>query len=158
MDMLVNLYQLPEYQKPDSVTITRVLPPDRIPLLQMVRGSFGDAWTGECETALASQPPACFVAQKEGHIIGFACYDATAKGYFGPIGLVQEERGHGMGKSLLLATLYAMREAGYGYAVIGWCDEHAEFYAASCGAVPIPGSRPESTVYSRMACFSKDHQ
>ena len=63
-------------------------------------------------------------------------------------------RGSGIGKQLLLACLYAMKEEGYGYAAIGWCDHAAPFYAHAVGAVPIEGSDPEHTVYSRMIRFS----
>ena len=52
-------------------------------------------------------------------MLGFACYDTTHKNFFGPTGVDAAKRGQGIGTALLLATLHAMREAGYMYAIIG---------------------------------------
>ncbi len=155
MDMLVNLARLPEINGPEGVRIARALPPDREMILSWVEKTFGAGWRGECATALSAMPANCFVAQKDGAVVGFSCYDATAKGYFGPIGVDQSLRGLGVGRALLVAALKAMLDAGYGYAAIGWCDEAAPFYAHTVGAVPIPGSDPEHTVYARLARFTK---
>ena len=154
MDMLVNLYRLPEYKAPENVKIARVMPPDRHRVLRWVREQFGEGWESECAVALSAQPNTCFIAERDGACIGFSCYDATARGLFGPIGVAKEERGTGVGRALLMASLLAMREAGYGYAVIGWCDEAARFYEHAVGAIPIPGSEPENTAYGRMIRFS----
>ena len=154
MDMLVNLYRLPEETPVEGVTIARVLPPDRHRVLKWVREQFSEGWESECAVALSAQPNTCFVAKQDGACVGFACYDATALGMFGPIGVAKECRKTGVGRALLLRCLYAMREAGYSYAVIGWCDEAASFYAHTVGAVPIGGSEPEHTAYGRMLRFS----
>ena len=50
-------------------------------------------------------------------------------------------RGRGIGKGLLLASLEAMRQEGYGYAVIGGVGPK-DFYAKVAGAVEIPDSTP----------------
>ena len=154
MDMLVNLYRLPEERSVEGVKIARTLPPDRHRVLAWVRETFGPAWESECAVALSAQPNTCFIAEREGACVGFACYDATARGLFGPIGVAADLRKGGVGRALLLRCLYAMREAGYGYAVIGWCDEAAPFYAHTVGAVPIAGSEPEHTAYGRLMRFS----
>lgn len=154
MDMLVNLYRLPERSEIKDVRIQRVLAPDAGRVLAFIEKTFSPGWTAESRNALYAQPCRCFIAQKGGECVGFACYDATAKGYFGPIGVDESLRGSGIGKQLLLACLYAMKEEGYGYAAIGWCDHAAPFYAHAVGAVPIEGSDPEHTVYSRMIRFS----
>ena len=153
MDMLVNLYRLPPKKTIQQVKIARVLPPDLKKTQDMVLQTFGDGWASECMPALLRQPSTCYAASVDGRIIGFACYDATAPGYFGPVGLIPEMRGKGIGSALLLETLHGMKEAGYGYAVIGWCDDAMDFYAKTVGAIPIPGSEPEHTVYSRMLRF-----
>ena len=150
MDMLVNLQTLPAPVCPDQIRIIRALPPDRREILSFVEREFGTRWASEGETALSFQPPKCFLALRENRLIGFACYDATAKGFFGPIGLIKGERRGGAGKALLLSCLAAMREDGYGYAVIGWCDEAMQFYIKAAGAVPIPGSEPQNSVYQRL--------
>lgn len=74
-------------------------------------------------------------------MIGFACYNATAKGFFGPTGVSPEARGLGAGKALLIAALHAMREDGYGYGIIGAAGP-TEFYAKTVGATEIPDSVP----------------
>ena len=150
MDMLVNLYSLPESKPIEGIHISRVLPPDNFRVLEWVKEQFGQGWQSESLSALAAQPSTCFIAQKNGKIVGFACYDATALGFFGPIGVREDCRGRGLGAALLLSCLRAMREAGYGYAVIGWCDEHEAFYRETAGAVPIPDSAPKRSVYGRL--------
>ncbi|MBQ8082240.1 MAG: GNAT family N-acetyltransferase [Clostridia bacterium] len=154
MDMLVNLYTLPAPRERKDYRVCRVLPPDSFRVLDWVEAQFGAGWRSECSAALAQQPATCYIAQRQGQIIGFACYDATARGYFGPIGVSSALRGEGVGRELLLDCLAGMREAGYGYAVIGWCNEAAPFYEKTVHAVPIPESEPENTVYGRMARFS----
>ncbi len=156
--MLVNLYNLPEYNDPESVRICRVLPPDCSSLLAWVEKHFGIGWKSECAVSLSCQPCHCFAAQRNGSFIGFACYDATARGYFGPIGVAEEYRHSGIGKNLLIRCLHAMKEDGYGYAVIGWCDDAAPFYSRTVGAVPIPDSAPEQTLYHRMVRFSDEQK
>ena len=64
----------------------------------------------------------------------FACFDSSAKGFFGPIGVLSEYRGKRVGQSLLLKTLYAMKEYGYGYAIIGWVSDAELFYRKTVGA------------------------
>ncbi|MBQ9264102.1 MAG: GNAT family N-acetyltransferase [Clostridia bacterium] len=155
MDMLVNLYTMPTADVPKDVRIVRALPPERHKVLQWVEEHFSAGWREECAVALSAQPATCLIAQKDGACIGFACYDATAKGYFGPIGVADEARGSGVGRALLIRCLEEMRSAGYGYAAIGWCNEAASFYSRAVGAIPIPGSEPEHTVYSRLTRFSK---
>jgi predicted N-acetyltransferase YhbS len=83
----------------------------------------------------------CFLATKEKAIIGFACYDATALGFLGPIGVEASCRGKGTGRALLLACLLDMKLRGYGYAVIGSTNLFA-FYAKCAGATVIPDSAP----------------
>jgi GNAT superfamily N-acetyltransferase len=50
-------------------------------------------------------------------------------------------RGQGIGEALLAATLTGMREAGYGYAVIG-DPGPLEFYKKRLDALEIPRSDP----------------
>ncbi|WNQ11992.1 GNAT family N-acetyltransferase [Paenibacillus aurantius] len=152
-DMLVKLYELPEevarYAKPyegTPITIRRALPPERHVITRWVEDTFNPHWRSECETALSRQPVTCYIATSadEGgatRMVGFGCYDATAKGFFGPTGVDPEFQGRGIGKALLFACLDAMRAEGYGYAIIGSAGP-ADFYAKAVGAVPIEGSSP----------------
>lgn len=149
-DMLVNLSTLPVPDGcPPTVQIKRAYPGDKAVILEFIRTHFQENWMHEAEYALMQNPPACFVATENGRLIGFACYDASAKGFFGPIGVAAEGRGRHIGTALLCKTLEAMRWAGYGYAVIGWVDGPEAFYEKAVNAFRIPGGEPENSVYSR---------
>ena len=78
---------------------------------------------------------------ERGKILGFACHDATCRNFFGPTGVEAAARNKGIGAALLLACLEDMRQAGYGYAIIGGVGP-AEFYTKTVGAVAIEGSEP----------------
>ena len=148
-DMLVDLYTLPAAPTvAEGVRVVRVLPPDFGKVLSFVKTHFDSGWVHECKAALYQSPPACFVAIKDHAVVGFACYDATARGMFGPLGVETASRGSGIGAALTYRCMEAMREAGYAYAVIGWCDEKQAFYARTVGAMPIEPTG--DTVYSRM--------
>ena len=153
-DMLVKLYNLPDsteiYKKvaEQGVTIHRAMAIDRDKILNFVAENFYPAWVNETTLALSSQPTTCYIAVKEGKVVGFACYDATAKDFFGPTGVTESLRGKGIGTALLYRTLEAMREDGYGYAIIGWVSEALEFYQKTCNAAIIPDSFPG--VYAHM--------
>ncbi|MGH2400150.1 MAG: GNAT family N-acetyltransferase [bacterium] len=70
---------------------------------------------------------------------GFAVYECTRRGFFGPTGVREDLRGHGIGAALLFRCLHSMREMGYAYAVIGGVGP-VEFYEKVCGAFAIPES------------------
>lgn len=148
-DLLVRLYALPPAPAAvDGVRIERVLPPDTGKVLEFVRTQFSEDWACECAAALYQSPPACFVAVQGHTLVGFACYDATAKGMFGPVGVSPSVRGQGIGGLLTYRCMEALREAGYAYAVIGWADGKESFYARAVGATPIADAQPN--VYSRL--------
>ncbi|MFC0472121.1 GNAT family N-acetyltransferase [Halalkalibacter kiskunsagensis] len=156
VDMLVKLYDLDEYEhikhletlKKEGITFKRALPIDKHLILKYVRSHFTDTWVNECEVALTTSPVTCFIAVKNQEIIGFACYESTAKGYFGPLGVSKELRGKGIGVLLTKKCLLAMKEAGFGYAIIGWVTDAVPFYQKCVGATIIENSFPG--VYSRM--------
>jgi predicted N-acetyltransferase YhbS len=81
------------------------------------------------------------IAVRNQQILGFACYDGTAKGFFGPTGVDEAERGQGLGEALLMATLHAMSGAGYAYAIIG-DPGPVSFYTSRLDALEIPKSKP----------------
>jgi len=147
-DMIANLTRLPQGNAPQGVKIKRAFVGDKEAVLAFVRQHFSAGWVAEAECALLSHK--CFIATEEGRLLGFACYDSTAKGYFGPIGVLEETRGKGVGSALLIRTLECMREDGYGYAIIGWVDDAEVFYRKTVGAEFIPGGEPENTVYSNL--------
>ena len=151
-DMIVSLYTLPDYIPNPAIRIKRVYPTDRDVVCAFIRENFSEGWVKEAEYAMMQQPVKCFIAVEDKKVVGFACYDATAKGFFGPTGVLESERGKGLGKELLLRTLYAMKEDGYGYAIIGWTGP-AEFYKKCVGAQLIPGATSDRSIYSNMLIF-----
>jgi len=153
-DLLIKLYDLPleKYRKErfdGDFKIIRPLSCDKSKVLNFVRKKFNESWADECERCFSNVPISCFVSVKDQSIIGFACYDATAKGFFGPIGIEPEERGKEVGTRLLFSCLGDMWDNGYGYAVVGWVDEYQiNFYEKSTSATVIPGSSPG--IYKRL--------
>jgi hypothetical protein len=146
MDMLVKLYELEndwrflEEQEKIGITIRKPIGPEKHLILDWVRGQFFDAWASETDIAISNSPKTCFVAIKESQLAGFACYDATALGYFGPLGVAESNRGIGTGVALLRACLLDMKLKGYGYTIIP--TDHIDFYRNAVGAVLIPDSSP----------------
>lgn len=146
-DMLVKLYDLPDLapalqrQKEQGIEIRRAIAPEKHVVVNWVRKTFGEGWASECEVAFSNHPVSCYIAVKEGNIIGFGCYDATYKDFFGPTGVEESWRGKGIGKAILLACLHAMANEGYGYAIIGGAGP-VDFYSRCVGAVVIEGSVP----------------
>ena len=146
-DMLVNLLKLPHdpalFQRlsEDGVRIFRALTPDQIAVTEWVRAQFGKQAAGECMAAFARQPVACILAARGRTLLGYACYDATYRNFFGPTAFLESERGKGIGRALLLTALGSMRDVGYAYAIIGGVGP-AAFYEKTVGAVLIPDSTP----------------
>lgn len=140
-DMLVPLYALPfdRVDPPAGIDIRPALAPETHLVTGFARRLFSEGWASECATGMAAVPATVMIAVEHGRLAGFACHDVTARGFFGPTGVDPEFRGRGVGTALLRASLLAMRQAGYGYAVIGGAGP-VDFYAAQCGAIEIPGS------------------
>ena len=145
-DLLVRLYDLPVFEAEEKVrqagvTVRRALPPERLAILDWIGVHFSSHWVSEAALALSQQPTTIYVAVKDAVLLGFACYDTSAKGFFGPTGVDEAARGQGIGEALLIATLKGMREAGYAYAVIGDPGPVA-FYQKRLDALEIPKSKP----------------
>lgn len=153
-DMLVNLYQLPDSteimkkMEEEGIRIIRALSPDMHKVLDFIEQEFGKGWRSEVTGSFFQTPISCYIAVKDREIIGFACYDGTARGYFGPTGVKESLRGKGIGQALLLKCLEGQKEVGYGYSIIGWAGP-VGFYERFCNAKVIPDDRPN--VYSRLA-------
>jgi GNAT superfamily N-acetyltransferase len=147
MDMLVKLYELPNSQaaydrlRQSGTTMRRALAPEKHKVTAWVRNSFSEAWASEVEVAFSRQPVSCFIAIQHGKIVGFACHDATCRNFFGPTGVEPSLRKSGIGAALLFACLEAMKQQGFGYAIIGGVGP-AAFYTKTVGAVAIEGSAP----------------
>lgn len=99
--------------------------------------------------AFSNNPVTCYIATREKKIIGFACYEATARNFFGPMAVLESERKKGIGKALLLKSLESMQELGYAYAIIGWPSKSAiGFYKKCVNAIMI--EEKSSGIYKRM--------
>jgi GNAT superfamily N-acetyltransferase len=146
-EMLVKLYELDDdwqfitEQKSRGITLRKPIGPEKHLVVGWVADNFGSAWAGEADVAFANRPRSCFVAVKNDTIVGFACYDATALGFFGPLGVDRRHRRMGIGTALLMACLLDMKLKGYGYAVVGAVKD-TDFYKNTVGAQEIPGSTP----------------
>jgi GNAT superfamily N-acetyltransferase len=146
-DMLVKLYELPEVAPTlvslhtDGIGLRRPLAPEKHLVVNWVHQHFRQIWASECEVAFTHHPPSCFIAVAQKQLLGFACYNTTRKGFFGPVGVAEPARGRGIGKALLLVCLQSMWHEGYGYAIIGGAGP-TTFYEQAVGAIPIAGSWP----------------
>lgn len=146
MDMLIRLYDLPATEASTTrasagVLVRKPIGPEHTTLVRWVERSFGTGWASEVGVALANRPVSAWLAARDGEVQGFACYDATARGFFGPIGIAEPVRRSGVGAALLLACLHDMRSNGYGYAIVGSVGA-PEFFRAVAKAVEIPDSTP----------------
>lgn len=147
MDMLVKLYELPSVDtrlndlKSKDICIRKPIGAENYAVIDWISRNFSKIWGGEAENAFFRSPRSIFIAEKDGEMLGFACYDATAKGFFGPMGVSVKNRGEGIGAALLLSCLYGMKDEGYGYAIIGGVGP-ADFYSKVCNATLIEGSTP----------------
>jgi GNAT superfamily N-acetyltransferase len=144
MDMLIRLYDLPAIEGvslPTGPLWRKPLAPEFDLLVDWVAREFSAGWASEARAALSNRPVSLFIALRAGTMTGFCCYDATARGFVGPIGVAASERGQGLGAALLRACLQDMRSVGYAYAVAGAVGA-PEFFRRVAGATEIEGSTP----------------
>ena len=147
-DLLVKLYQLPPLEAAvarvaeSEVRIHRAQAFERHRVIEWVEANFRPTWADEVRMAFASHPISCITAlDAAGHIIGFACYDATFRGFFGPTGVASTCRGKGIGTALMLKCLHSMRDLGHAYAIVGAASS-LEYYEKTVGAIEIADSTP----------------
>lgn len=161
-DMLVKLYTLPLLQpvldglQERGVEIRQAHASEKGVVVEWVRSHFQEVWAAECQAAFEQRPVTCFLAVERAEnyaplpyaydlpperLLGFASYDVSARGMFGPEGVRSDRQGGGIGRALLLACLHAMWQSGYAYAVIGWAGP-VDFYSKAVGATIIEDSEP----------------
>jgi hypothetical protein len=161
-DMLVKLYELPPLQPAlDAIRETGIeVRPARVGeeyvIGPWVQRQFNEVWSQGITYAIHRNPCSLFIAvEKQSpdinrsdlyqlpmeRLVGFACYDVSHRGLFGPIGVAGSSQRQGIGKALALTALHAMWMENYAYAVIGWAGP-VEWYKKIIGATIIPGSEP----------------
>ena len=132
-DYLVKLYDMPPLNElvqklnTDGFLIKNAIVPEKHTIVKWVREQFGETWASECEVSFSRLPVSCFVAIHDEAIVGFCCYDATYKGFAGPLGIHEKFRGMHLGTALMLSCLYAMKHHGYAYAIMGAGVLHSYF-------------------------------
>ena len=152
-DMLVNLLKLPVLEPvllelaKARFGVRRAQPFEITRVRELIEGEYSVAWADEVSIGFASKPVSVFIAIADGEVVGFAAYECTRRGFFGPTGVIEKMRGHGIGKALLLASLWGLREMGYVYGIIG-CAGPVEFYERTVGATVIPDSG--SSIYMNL--------
>ncbi len=154
-DMLVKLYNIPyshdieENIFKSGIRIKKALAPDRSRIIAFSRTCAKDDYSDEVQAAFSNNPITCYIATRGKEIMGFACYEATARNFFGPMAVLESKRKKGVGKALLLKALESMRELGYAYAIIGWpANSAVSFYKKCVDAIMIDEKSPG--VYKRM--------
>lgn len=140
-DLLVKLYDLPETRPvvDDAITIRPVMAAEVSLVAEFVETTFSSGWKDEFLHGAYATPVGSIIATRDGKPIGFACFDASAPGLFGPTGVHPDARGENIGAALLFAALDAMKAVGYLYAIIGGAGP-VEFYEKLAGATVIPDS------------------
>ncbi len=146
-DLLVPLYKLPPREmgaasvREAGVILRRANPFEQTPVGDFIRTHFSLGWAEETAVTFARQPITNFLAIEDKKIVGFAAYESTRKAFFGPTGVATAHRGRGIGKALLIESLWGLHDLGYAYGIIGAAGP-VEFYQKAVGAIVIPESWP----------------
>ena len=144
-DLLVPLYKLPPRSEgvssAEGVNIRRANSFEMSVVMDFIKKEFSQGWADETAAVFNRQPIPCFIATENRKVIGFATVDSTRRGFFGPTGVAKSERGRGIGKALLIASLWDLWDMGYAYAIIGAAGP-VDFYVKTVNASVIPDSTP----------------
>jgi mycothiol synthase len=103
-----------------GIAIRPLVAADRAELDTYLSARWSAGWRHEALEALDVDPPTGFLAQRDGQIVGFAVYDVSRPGWFGPTGTDEELRGRGIGAALLRRCLAAWQTAGRERGEICW--------------------------------------
>lgn len=152
MDMLIRLYETATGDRPTPalpMQLRKPLGAEHDFVVSWVARHFSAGWASEARAALTNRPITLFIAaQREPpELLGVCAYDATVRGFVGPIGVAEQARGSGVGAALLQACLCDMRAMGYAYAVAGAVAAPG-FFRRVAGATEIENSSPG--IYSGM--------
>jgi N-acetylglutamate synthase-like GNAT family acetyltransferase len=148
IDMVVALLRLPpaapqvQRLRDEGILIRRAKVWEASALREFVAQHFLPAWVEETSVAFSNKPVSAFLAFEGVRIVGFAAYECTYRGLFGPIGVDPAYRERDIATALLLESLASMKAMGYIYAIIGLAGPRA-FFEKTCGAVAVPEDWPK---------------
>lgn len=96
-DLIANLYIKDIWSTNRQNNVHPLFPSDKERLMGFMDTFFPDqrGWKMEIERGIYNNT--VLVVDEDSKIKGFACYDCTAKGYFGPMGVVPDCRGEAHG-------------------------------------------------------------
>lgn len=146
-DLLVNLLRLPALEdslgtlEHEGILVRRAQPFEITPVRSFVASEFYQTWADEVSVGFAAKPVSLYIATMDKAVVGFAGYECTRRGFLGPVGVAKTLHGRGVGKALVIAALWGLRELGYVYGIIGRVGP-VEFYEKTVGAIVIPDSDP----------------
>jgi len=120
-DLITNL-QNQHFQTEYSPLLSKADKENATEVMGFVEQFFSAEWAQTIEHAFQAEVPPVFLARNEQNtLVGFAAYDCyqNKKDYFGPMGVLNNDRSKGIGQALLNHCLQDMKDIGYEYAVIG---------------------------------------
>ena len=140
-DLLVNLLKLPATRRSARIQRRRAQPLRYLASAGLWRKIFPRAGQTRSRSVLRDNRSPFYIATIDREIAGFAAYECTRRGFFGPTGVVDSARGKGIGKALLLASLWGAARDGVRL------RHHrrrgsGRFYQKTVGAIIIPDSEP----------------
>src|SRR3954469_17155112 len=100
-DMLVNLLKLAPLEpllselRQSGVIIRRAQPHEITPIRDFLLKNFEAGWADEISVGYANKPVSVYIAIRDKQVVGFGAYECTRRGFFGPTGVVERERGQG---------------------------------------------------------------
>lgn len=93
-------------------------------------------WIEEIRLSYRNNPMSTVIAlDNEGQIVGWACFNISFPGCFGPTGVQKKLRGKGIGSELLKWCIYQLSQQKVQKMIIRWVSNStAEYYSKSIGA------------------------
>ncbi len=140
-DLLVPLYALPDIDQSVDFIVRKPMAYEASEIQKWIGTNFTQGWASEVLPALSRTPSTMLIAVENstGSIAAFCGWDCTALGFLGPIGVAEKYRKMGLGKLITLSVLQKMKEAGYGYSIIGAVSSVA-FFKSVCRLYEIENS------------------
>jgi len=110
-DLLVKLYELPDVHPlvtalhAQGVEVRQPFPTEKHHLSTWVLRHFSESWAAGIELAVGTWPARCYIAVRRTRqqppgddpydlpteeLLGFGCYDVSARGMFGPLGVRED--------------------------------------------------------------------